>query len=102
MRLIDADALKQELQWCLEQSSDTERWRDVIERVDAVPTVEPKTGWWRKRDSWMPGREQETKHFPIYECSECGWCYRIRLMSEFCYCPHCGAAMAEGESYEAD
>ena len=41
MRLIDADALVEEFSWCMGQSKENEkdRWRDVIERVDAQKTM---------------------------------------------------------------
>lgn len=40
MRLIDADELRTEFEWCREESTDKERWDDVIERLDCQQTVE--------------------------------------------------------------
>lgn len=40
MRLIDADALREQLVWCKEQAGRFDTfWDDVIERVDSLPTV---------------------------------------------------------------
>ena len=40
MRLIDADAMRENLLWCKEQSSSYDNyWDDVIERLDAQPTI---------------------------------------------------------------
>lgn len=39
-RLIDADAMREELLWCKSQSSQyDDYWDDVIERLDAQPTI---------------------------------------------------------------
>jgi len=39
-RLIDADAMREELLWCKSQSSSYDNyWDDVIERLDAQPTI---------------------------------------------------------------
>ena len=39
-RLIDADALREQLVWCKEQAGRFDTfWDDVIERVDSLPTV---------------------------------------------------------------
>ena len=66
------------------------------ELIMQAPTIEQKRGRWIKRDAWMPGSELETKYFPFQDCSECGWSYRIKILSEFKFCPHCGADMREG------
>ena len=68
---------------------------DIQRILLEVPTVEPKRGRWIKRDAWMPGSELETKYFPFQDCSECGWSYRIKILSEFKFCPNCGADMRE-------
>ena len=40
MRLIDADAMRENLLWCREQSGSYDNyWDDVIERLDAQPTI---------------------------------------------------------------
>jgi len=40
MRLIDADKMRENLLWCKEQSSQyDDYWDDVIERLDAQPTI---------------------------------------------------------------
>ena len=48
MRLIDADEMRNGLLWCKSQSSDYDNyWDDVIERLDAQPTV---GGWISVKD----------------------------------------------------
>jgi hypothetical protein len=40
MRLIDADEMRENLLWCKEQSGRFDNhWDDVIERLDAQPTI---------------------------------------------------------------
>lgn len=40
MRLIDADKMRENLLWCKAQSSQyDDYWDDVIERLDAQPTI---------------------------------------------------------------
>ncbi len=40
MRLIDADKMRENLLWCKAQSSHyDDYWDDVIERLDAQPTI---------------------------------------------------------------
>lgn len=41
MRLIDADALREQLVWCKEQAGRFDTfWDDVIERLDSLPTAD--------------------------------------------------------------
>ena len=48
MRMIDADAMRENLLWCKEQSGSYDNyWDDVIERLDAQPTV---GGWISVKD----------------------------------------------------
>lgn len=90
MRLIDADALRVNLLWCWckDQSGSYDSfWDDVIERLDAQPTValpkehEHKTGYW------------ENGH-----CTCCGEDIASKLdtwtnVQTFSFCPKCGAEM---------
>ena len=40
-RLIDADALREQLVWCKEQAGRfVTYWDDVIERLDSLPTID--------------------------------------------------------------
>lgn len=40
-RMIDADALREQLVWCKEQAGRFDTyWDDVIERVDSLPTID--------------------------------------------------------------
>ena len=40
-RMIDADALREQLVWCKEQAGRFDTyWDDVIERLDSLPTID--------------------------------------------------------------
>lgn len=55
MRLIDANKMREGLVWCKSQSSRyDDYWDDVIERLDAQPTV---SGWISVKDR-LPEAEQ--------------------------------------------
>ena len=63
MRLIDADAMREELLWCKDQSSSYDNhWDDVIERLDAQPTV----GGWISVKNRMP-EEKENPYTKDYQ-----------------------------------
>lgn len=63
MRLIDADAMRENLLWCKEQSgSYDDYWDDVIERLDAQPTV---GGWVSVKDG-LP-EEKENPYTKDYQ-----------------------------------
>ena len=121
MRLIDADALKQNIaEWQVSESP-TEGWNWRMERtvtdherqyekyltigqmndvIDEQPTVDAEPvrhGEWVKMRGMMP-----PEYMGLKECSVCGWHINPigrtafdKHESEFCYCPHCGARMDE-------
>lgn len=63
MRLIDADKMRENLVWCKSQSSSyNDYWDDVIERLDAQPTV---SGWVSVKDR-LP---EHGKRYLIYATS---------------------------------
>ena len=45
MRLIDADKLIENFEWCKEQAGrfNEDHWKDVIQRVNEQPTIDPPT-----------------------------------------------------------
>ena len=80
MRLIDADALEvvcfKDKGGCF---SDGVQW--VLEKIDALPTVQPQTGHWKPvedSDCWRG-----------YICDKCGKAVNQREN----FCPNCGARM---------
>ena len=85
MRLIDADALKKEVdnfQNCYNGWSDTYDKAYIIEAIEEAPTIEPKRGKW----------VADIEHQYHYRCSNCG----ILAESEckiWNFCPNCGADM---------
>jgi len=88
MRLIDADALKDAVMET-EPVFDTnlnpyQKTHDVMVVIDNAPTVEPKTGRWKR-----------TKAYPnIIFCDECGEPFeQSNSKDKWNYCPNCGADM---------
>lgn len=81
MRLIDADKLRTEFEWCREESADKERWDDVIERLDSQTVADPVL-----HAEWLYDRPGH------WFCSNChlteGWASKWMK-----YCPQCGAKM---------
>lgn len=89
MRLIDADALKEEL-------TEPNVWWETESQaqgiIDAAPTIDPV-----KHGKWI---DKMLDNFRKYEvvCSECGARYvgnydAYDEPSDFNYCPNCGARM---------
>lgn len=89
MRLIDADAVKRMLcGYCSNTLCDGDC--EETDALDALPTIDPvKHGKWK--EVW-----NDSRCCFVYECSICG---RPRSgVSEWNYCPNCGAHMDKGES----
>lgn len=94
MRLIDADALIDEIKYITGQ--DTIMWFDDkrIKRKQAVnmaafielmPTIDPvKHGKWLNTSTDIP-------KLLMNVCSECGFQYPSAIRPRFNYCPNCGA-----------
>ena len=80
MRLIDADSLKETIEYIsFETGYDAEK---VINAIDEEPTVvNMKCGIWY----CLPNN--------IQRCSECGF-YEEFALARFAYCPRCGAKMS--------
>ena len=83
MRMIDADALRDNLQalayddW---NQGVTTSWADAYsefaDMIEEMPTIERKTGIWRRAEYG-------------YTCNQCGKTHLLRTA----YCPSCGAEM---------
>ena len=83
MRLIDADALKEEL---IEPNVWWETESQAQRIIDTAPTIDPvKHGKWLFTTTDIQG-------LSIRVCSECGFQYPFAL-KKFNYCPMCGATM---------
>ena len=84
MRLIDADALMKAMYHrAFETDGDTMwqsgcwvRYRAIEQTVKEQPTIERKTGMWRRAEYG-------------YTCNQCGKTHLLRTA----YCPTCGAEM---------
>ena len=69
-RLIDADKMRENLLWCKEQSSSYDNyWDDVIERLDAQPTVEEQEPIRPEREKVIKGLE--LCYYPPSKCDDC-------------------------------
>ena len=91
-RLIDADALADELAVLLERNTKLiDEWlANLIEdAVDDAPTVDAELV---RHGRWKKGK------YPLYSCSECGAIYQF-VGYGYNYCPECGARM-DGERTE--
>lgn len=91
MRLIDADALKNNFVNNDANGINLELDRYAIKCINNAPTIEPE----RKRGKWDTviitiacGHK-----YAYYACSSCG----IASDSEFDFCPNCGADMRNPE-----
>lgn len=94
MRLIDADALKEQIPETREDIFENCRRctlldaSEVLRIIDEAPTIEAE-----------PTRHGRWKGKPIagystVKCSECG-CVFMENSGKWNYCPHCGAKMDE-------
>lgn len=88
MRLIDADALRKDIEADRDASDMPEVWYEGVEyaiyHIDHAPTIksERKPGKWIEEPNCM------------YRCSNCGHHYpSIRGYMTDNFCPHCGADM---------
>lgn len=103
MRLIDADALMDDIYGALNQMTnigivvDGEwLWGKLNDALDNAPTVEPQ----RKHGRWIKENIVLTSNPPQFQwyCSECGKTmhgYSAEILTDFC--PSCGAVMRGGQ-----
>ena len=105
MRLINADALREQLQnlayddWNQGASTSwADAYREMADMVEDTPTIEPV----RMKGEWIPTHESALLSHPdsiTYVCSECG--HKIYTVYGFPlktnYCPNCGADMRNDE-----
>lgn len=86
MRLIDADALWEELGILYQHANGNVTWNDAILEIKKAPTIEErKTGKWIRVPMACYGGGTITE----YECSECS----EHQVIESKWCPDCGARM---------
>lgn len=97
MRLIDADELIVNFEWCKQQAGrfNENHWNDVIRRVNEQETVDAEPvrhGRWKAIKVGGSG-------YPFWDnkCSECGYT-TSRAMNGWVYCPHCGAKVDGGDA----
>lgn len=92
-RLIDADAMKEELLWGNVYLSDNET-NALVDLIENQPTIDPEslrpTAHWISDSLYVDGKWKLLQWCSLCNCR--GW-RKIK------YCPHCGAKM-EDESNE--
>ena len=102
MRLIDADIMRENLEWCKSQSGryDDIYWDDVIERLDVQPTVDAvpvKHGRWQ----WLSSTYDRIPCEVRYRCDKC---HHETITHGHVpwekYCPNCGAKMDLEERHD--
>lgn len=102
MRLIDADALLEEMVGITDGwLKPPKGWKWYEDSVRNAPTIEAEPvrhGRWIKMTGMMP-----PEYHGHYECSECHWHMKgIRSSwtreEELTYCPNCGVIM-DGDEY---
>lgn len=119
MRLIDADALKEEFRGWLASYNDFRTIGDIIDEAHTIDVEPVRHGRWEWHETWS----DETPVAPIelvddgWRCSACGISLMQYLQSHFTdipsyaecasdemptveRCPNCGAKMAGGHEDE--
>lgn len=95
MRLIDAEAAKEDFKSAAERPEEKVLALIFGEWLDDMPTIDPvKHGEWEMLMGWP---------FPEWRCSQCGnhICGDLEHLKKWNYCPNCGARM-EGEEDDSD
>lgn len=97
MRLIDADALKAQIQreidiYFDEDGGGIHTAMEARDEIDYAPTVDA--------ESVRHGKWNETNFMKVRECSCCHAQWGIYSIEEFDYCPSCGAKMDAQEKEE--
>ena len=91
MRLIDADELKELIDWTFAKPPFSRKtikhMIDMARTVDAVPV---RHGKWIVWDEVIAGI-----YHTVSECSECGFTTDKMFREEMPHCPNCGARMDE-------
>ena len=85
MRLIDGDVL---IAWIKESQHMTSKMRNVICKVETMPSVDRAQGEWIV----LGGTDFNGISY-CAKCSNCKAVYDGIRLSNYSYCPHCGASM---------
>lgn len=88
MRLIDADALVEELEREVDLADDWKTAHEIANVVKYFPTIEPE----QKKGKWKTAyldHEAMGERPKVLYCSECNQCIAYPTH----YCPNCGADM---------
>lgn len=83
MRLIDADELRKHAFWECYDNPDYDYQYVTIDQINYAPTIDAEPV---KHGHWKPLGKYDR---------ECSCCYGIVDVTNFRYCPNCGAKMDE-------
>ena len=94
MRLIDADAMKEELLWGNVYLSDNET-NALVDLIDNQPTIDleslrPRGHW----EGFQADGKDDLFDFTLKAINICSKCKHISMQKSK-YCPHCGARMED-------
>ena len=110
-RPIDADALREQLQWRAYDdwnqgvvTSWADAYREVIDMIDDMPSVEPSAQSERKKGKWIfieSIYKRDGWNADIYRCDQCNRKIQMRVVLKRGeditdykrYCESCGALM---------
>lgn len=98
MRLIDADALKEQFK---DRSLEDFTHLHFIDAIDNAPTVDEREGEWERIDIWAGGNYVGGfihKDCPMIKVSD----HCLYSPWEYRYCPNCGKKMDSEPYREAD
>lgn len=91
-RLIDADAMKEELLWGNVYLSDNET-NALVDLIDNQPTIDPEslrpTAHW---EGFQADGKDDRFEFTLNAINICSKCKHISMQKSK-YCPNCGAKM---------
>ena len=97
MRLIDVDALWEELGIMYHQNNGKVNWNDALMEIKTAPTIEPeqKTGEWIDKGwngEWQYQMDGRGRSWHEWQCSECN---HITKGAKWNFCPNCGVRMVK-------
>lgn len=98
MRLIDGDAL---IAWIKESQHMTSKMRNIICKVETMPSADRPQGKWIRDRYWSRGVGMGEEYGFFYKCSMCE--YEVESGYTRCgfnYCPYCGADMRGDRRWE--
>ena len=97
MRLIDADALKDRLDYCVKEGMGSTIAFTFKHMADDAPTIEPKRGEWEEKETFSVADDDLI--IERWQSARCSMCERYHTtpymyyFNDYNFCPYCGADM---------